>query len=92
MPATPTPTASSVEEATRIKLESAGELSSPSGQAALVLARSLDDPLSQDSGSSKASMAKELRALLADALKDAKPVDDTVDELRAKRERRLSHA
>lgn len=76
--------------ATRKALEGAGQLESYAGQAALVLAEQLASDSRVDTGSSLASLAKEFRAAMADALKDAARADDGIDELRARRARRAS--
>lgn len=71
LPTTPTPAASgSVESATREALSAAGRLTTPMGQAALVLARRLDDP-GLDTGSAVAAVARQLEAVLATATKGA---------------------
>lgn len=79
-----------VLRATKADLERAGRLDTALGQQALVLARRLDE--ANDPGSALAAVAKELRTTLAEATKAASAVSDPVDELRARRERRLSGA
>jgi hypothetical protein len=81
------PPGEAVAEAVRQELEAAGKLSTSIGQAALVLARRLDDP-QDDTGSSSAALSKQLRTLMAEALEDMKIPNDPLDELRARRERR----
>jgi endogenous inhibitor of DNA gyrase (YacG/DUF329 family) len=77
-----------VETAVRLALEDAGRLSTPLGQVALALARRLDSP-SGDTGAGLASLAKQLAATLAAATADARPTGDLLDELRARRDRKL---
>lgn len=69
-------------------LGAAGRTVSPAGQCALALAARIDAGV--DSGASMASMVRELRAALADALRDAAVSADPVDELKAKRDRRAA--
>jgi hypothetical protein len=82
-----------VPTATRTALESAGRLDTPAGQAALALAGRLDLG-NDDTGSSVASVAKEFRATLAEALAGAvvelDALDDLKDELRVRRLARAS--
>lgn len=79
-----------VTKATYAELERAGRLESPLGQQALVLAARVD--AATDSGAALAAVAKELRTTLAEVLRQAPGVADPVDELRARRERRLRGA
>lgn len=79
----------SVAKATQRELEAANKLDTSIGQAAMTLARRLDAG-DADTGSSLGAVAKELRTLMAEALKDMKIPHDPVDELRAKREKRLA--
>jgi hypothetical protein len=74
--------------ATLDELTSATRVASASGQAALLLARRLDSGLTE-TGSSVAAMIREHRAALADALKGARAETNPLDELRARRERKL---
>lgn len=80
-----------VEQAVRDQLEPVGKLSTSTGQAALRLARRLDDN-AEDAGSSVATIAKELRAHMAELLADVGASADEVDELKAKRLERLRGA
>jgi hypothetical protein len=80
--------AGAVEAAVRGALESAGQLSAPLGQVALVLAHRLDAP-GGESGSGLASVARQLAVMLAAATADAPPADDLLTELRARRDRKL---
>jgi hypothetical protein len=74
------------------KLEAAGRRGEPAGQAALILAARIEAGV-LETGSSLASMVREFRATLTEALKDGKPVADPVeDELEAARERKRSLA
>jgi hypothetical protein len=66
------------------ELEAAGRLDTVLGQAALVLARRLESPM--ETGASIASMTKQLRETLVDALKGAAQAADPLDELRARRD------
>ncbi len=77
-----------VEAAVRSALEAAGRLSTPLGEVALVLARRLDAP-GGESGSALASVAKQLTMTLATVTADAPPADDLLNELRARRDRKL---
>ncbi len=77
-----------VEPATVAVLAAAGRTETPSGQSALALARRIDGS-GQESGAGLASLVREHRAALADALRDVAVVAvDPVDELRAARERK----
>lgn len=86
-PAEPESGQGSVHEATLRELTVAGMVDTTVGQSALALAKQLDWGV-LDTGSSKAAVARQLQALMADAMKDVKVADDPVDELRAARERR----
>ena len=66
------------------ELDAADRLDTVLGQAALVLARRIESPM--ETGSSIASMTKQLRETLADALKGAQQVADPLDEIRARRD------
>ncbi len=77
-----------VEGAIRAQLQ--GLPASSLTAAALVLAGRIDRAASSpESGSSLAAMVRELRATVAEATRGRVPAIDPVDELRAKRERRL---
>jgi hypothetical protein len=80
--------AGAVEAAVRGALETAGRLSAPLGQVALVLARRLDAP-GGESGSGLASVARQLAVTLAAVTADAPPAGDLLDELRIRRDRKL---
>lgn len=66
----PSPGGGAVELAVRGDLEAADRLETPLGQAALTLARRLDNP-GLDTGSAMAAVAKQLEAVLASATKGA---------------------
>ena len=66
------------------ELEDAGRLDTVFGQAALVLARRIESPM--ETGSSIASMTKQLRETMVDALKGAAVAADPLDEIRARRD------
>ena len=79
-----------VGDATAAVLAAAGRTETPSGQSALALADRID-AAEHESGSALASLAREHRACLADALRDAdRAATDPLDELRAARERRAA--
>jgi hypothetical protein len=84
---TPGRTGGSTESATYTELEAAGRLDSALGQAALVLARRLDNP-HMETGSGLAALARQHGATLAEAVKDAAVAADPLDELRERRERK----
>lgn len=79
-----------VVAATWRRLEEAERLDTPEGMTALALAHRLDNG-GRDTGSALASVARELRATLAEALKGAAVAADPVDEIRARRERKLAN-
>lgn len=73
------------------ELEGAGRLDSVAGQQALLLARRLEDP-DTSFGSAAASLSKELREVMAEAMAGVAQADDPAqavqDELKKRRERR----
>jgi hypothetical protein len=71
--------------ATRSELEAAGVAETALGQQAIELARRMSDPRAM--GLSVAPISKELRSVMAEAMKDA-PVASGLDELRARRARK----
>lgn len=77
-----------VVESTQAALVAADRLATPAGAAAMVLATKLDQ--GRDTGSAVASLVRELRATMAEALANTKVAADPVDELRRKREERQS--
>lgn len=68
------------------ELTAAGRLDSSAGQAAVALARRIDDGAESSSG--LASLTREMRAAMAEALSRAEATGDALDELRARREAR----
>lgn len=79
----------SVEAATRSELADAGCEESAAGQSALALARRIDGG-SVETASGVAALVREHRAVLAKALENAEKSGDDLDELRARRERKLT--
>lgn len=81
------PAAPGVVAATRRELEEAGRLETALGQAALVLARRVEDD--RDTGSAAAAVTREWRAVKAEALAGAgaqqSPLDKARDELAKRR-------
>src|SRR5262249_19254135 len=77
-----------LQTATLAELNTASPAGSASGKAALALARRIDASQAE-TGSSVAAMVREHRAALADALKGARAEVNPLDELRARRERKL---
>lgn len=78
----------SVLGSVRKELDAIGKAETPSGAAALVLAARLD--AGEDPGSAMAALAKELRATMLELTRTAPAAKDPVDELRKRRDRRLS--
>lgn len=76
-------------ESTLARLEEVGRLETVLGQQALFLAQRLESSL-LDSGSSLASLSKELRAVMDAALDGVAKAADPVDELRRRREAKLT--
>jgi hypothetical protein len=74
-----------VAESTRAKLVALDRLDSPLGQAAMVLARRLDNP-GMDTGSSIASVARQYQLTMEAATEGEKVASDPLDELRARRD------
>ena len=68
------------------ELRGAGRLDSSAGQAAVALARRIDDGAESSAG--LAALTRELRAAMAEALARAEAAGDALDELRARREAR----
>lgn len=75
--------------ATMAELEAAGRLNTALGQAAVALAGRIDTGATE-TGSGLAAMVREHRATLAEALRDAEGQADPLDELQARRERKLA--
>ena len=68
------------------ELRAAGRLESSAGQAAVALARRIDDGAESSSG--LAALTREMRAAMAEALSRVEASGDALDELRARREAR----
>ncbi len=68
------------------ELRAAGRLDSSAGQAAVALARRIDDGAESSSG--LAALTREMRAAMAEALSRVEASGDALDELRARREAR----
>jgi hypothetical protein len=68
------------------ELQAAGRLDSSAGQAAVALARRIDDGAESSAG--LAALTREMRAAMAEALARAEASGDALDELRARREAR----
>lgn len=68
------------------ELRAAGRLDSSAGQAAVALARRIDDGAESSAG--LAALTREMRAAMAEALSRAEATGDALDELRARREAR----
>jgi hypothetical protein len=77
-----------LETATLAELNEAGRAESASGKAALALAKRIDSGTGE-TGAGLAAMVREHRTALADALKGARAETNPLDELRARRERKL---
>jgi hypothetical protein len=73
--------------ASTAELEAAGRLETAAGQAVLTLARRIDAS-GGETGSALASLVREHRAALAEAVRGAAKAADPLDELRARRERK----
>jgi hypothetical protein len=76
--------------AVRRELQAAGRLDGVLGQQAVELARQMASPF--DTGSARASVSRELRAVMAEALADAPAADDALDELTQRRMRKTAGA
>jgi hypothetical protein len=77
-----------VEVACRTELLAAQRIDAAAGRAALALAARID--AGQETGAGLASLSKEFRAALAQALLNAKKEPDALDQLRARRAQRLA--
>ncbi len=80
-----------VESAALVELTAAGRESTSIGRLVLALA-ARSDALAGDTGSSAAALAKEYRAARAEALEGASGSTSVGDDLRARREARMSGA
>jgi hypothetical protein len=85
MPADPS---SELWSATLAELTAAGRALSAGGLAALALARRID-AADRETGSSLATLVREHRAALADAVRDGAAAVNPLDELRDRRERKF---
>jgi hypothetical protein len=81
------PEPASLVDVTRQALAEVGRESTPAGVSALLLAAKLD--LGGDTGSAMAALAKQHLAALEESLRGVPRADDRVDELRARRARRI---
>lgn len=72
-----------VVAATERELEAADRLDSALGQGALVLARRIES--NRDTGAAMASLTREWRATLAEAVKDSRVAVDPLDEIARRR-------
>lgn len=77
-----------VTDATRTELEAANRLSTSAGRAALALALRIDESI-RETGPGLAKLVSEHRATMAAALENAKKAADSVDEVRARRDKKL---
>ncbi len=68
------------------ELTAVGRLDSSAGQAAVALARRIDEGAESSSG--LAALTREMRAAMAEALAHVEQAGDALDELRARREAR----
>lgn len=75
--------------ATERTLREAGRLDTYLGQSAVALAERIEARSSADTGSAYAALHRELRAVMAEALRGASVAADPIDELRARRDRKL---
>jgi hypothetical protein len=73
---------------TRRELESAGRLDTVLGQQTLILAERIDSP--HETASGTAALSKEFRAVREAALEGVGIAANPLDELRARRERKLA--
>lgn len=73
---------------TRLELEAVGRFDTSIGQLAMLAARRLD--AGGETGSAVASLMREHRATVAEAIRGVKLAGDKLDELRAKRDRKLA--
>lgn len=89
VPEVPGEVTNALTSATLAELERAGRVETAAGQAVLALARRIDAGASE-TGSALAALVREHRAALAEAVKDVRERKDPLDELRARRERKLA--
>lgn len=81
----------STEAATMLALAEAGKLGTPGGQAALVLARRIDQSY-RDTGSGLASMVKRLQETVETLTSDVVEDNDPLDELTRRRAEKQARA
>lgn len=88
------PAVGQLEAATAVELRAADRVESAAGQAALALARRVDGGNGgrAETGSAMASLVREYRATLAEAVRGAQQEADPLDEVRARREHKRSSA
>lgn len=84
------PVSEGTTRATQAALEAANRLDDPSGQAALVLARRIDQ--NTDNGSGMAALVREHRTTLQAALANAHENADPIDQLRTMRDAKRRRA
>lgn len=77
------PESGSLADAVRVELQAAGRLDTALGRQAVLLAERASSPF--DTGSAIAAVSRELRAVMAEALKDSSAVADPLDELAHRR-------
>jgi hypothetical protein len=77
-----------VEAACRAELLAAHRIDAAAGRAALALAARID--AGNETGAGLASLSKEFRAALTQALLNAKKAPDALDQLRARRAQRIA--
>lgn len=77
-------------EAYRRRLEDAGRVDAPEGVHVLTLAEMLT--VGQHTASGAASLSRELRAAMEEAMKGTKPAADFIDELAERRRKKISSA
>lgn len=78
---------SAVANAAETELRVAGRLETAMGQSVMALARRIDE--GRDTGAALASLVRQLQVALAAATEGARSAASPLDELRARRERRL---
>lgn len=88
--AAPSPEAAAVVEVTRRQLEAAGQVETVLGRQALVLAGRLGS--TRETGSAVAAVSRELRAVMAEAMRGIAAEADPLDDLRARRDRKRAAA
>ena len=71
-------------DVTRREMEAAGRLNTTLGQQAVALAARIESPM--ETGASVASLSRELRAVMAEAMQGVAVARDPMDELRARRD------